>query len=107
MYFRPPYKGGDVEAGAARPLYPMMMESPELRWAFIRKIYSILTFQMLLTIAVAAVVVYVHPIHNFFATTSAGLGLYIFLIIVPFIGQSLQSKHSSLRFCLLMFWYLI
>lgn len=88
VYFRPPpYKGGDGEAGGAVLLYPTMLESPELRWAFIRKIYGILTFQMLLTVAVASVVVYVHPIHNFFATTSAGLGLYIFLIIVPFIGK--------------------
>ncbi|ONK55334.1 uncharacterized protein A4U43_UnF4840 [Asparagus officinalis] len=85
MYFRPPYKGVDVETGGARPLYPAMLESPELRWAFIRKIYSILTMQMLLTVAVASIVVFVHPVHNFFATTSAGLGLYIFLIILPFI----------------------
>nr|CAN81203.1 hypothetical protein VITISV_035442 [Vitis vinifera] len=46
----------DVEAGA-RPLYPMMLENPQLRWAFIRKIYSIVAVQLLLTIAVAAVVV--------------------------------------------------
>ncbi|OAY75631.1 BI1-like protein [Ananas comosus] len=68
MWFRPPYKGPDVESGA-RPLYPMMLESPELRWAFIRKIYSILTIQMLLTIAVAAIVVYVHPIAYFFVSS--------------------------------------
>lgn len=81
-----PYgKGGDVEAGGSRVLYPMMLESAELRWAFIRKIYSILTIQILLTIAVAAVVVSYKPIAVFFTTTGAGLGLYIFLIIVPFI----------------------
>lgn len=74
----------DVESGS-RPLYPMMLESPELRWAFIRKIYSILTIQLLLTIAVASVVVTVHPIALFFATTGPGLALYIVLIFVPFI----------------------
>ncbi|KAL5561735.1 hypothetical protein UlMin_031482 [Ulmus minor] len=79
-----PYRKTDVEAGA-RPLYPMMLESPELRWAFIRKIYSILTIQLLATIAVAAVVVSVHPIARFFTTTGAGLALYIVLIITPFI----------------------
>ncbi|XP_020085277.1 BI1-like protein [Ananas comosus] len=84
MWFRPPYKGPDVESGA-RPLYPMMLESPELRWAFIRKIYSILTIQMLLTIAVAAIVVYVHPIAYFFVSSPGGLGLYIFFIILPFL----------------------
>ncbi|KAK6940773.1 Bax inhibitor 1-related [Dillenia turbinata] len=77
-------KNGDVEAGA-RPLYPMMLEPPELRWAFIRKIYSILAIQMLITIAVASVVVVVHPVKYFFASTSAGLALYIVLIITPFI----------------------
>ncbi|KAG1358617.1 protein LIFEGUARD 2 [Cocos nucifera] len=63
----------------------MMLESPDLRWAFIRKIYSILTVQMLLTVAVAAVVVTVRPISHFFVSSGAGLGLYIFLIILPFI----------------------
>ncbi|XP_020258953.1 BI1-like protein [Asparagus officinalis] len=85
MYFRPPYKGGDVETGGARPLYPSMVESPELRWAFIRKIYGILTAQMLVTVGMASVVVFVDPVHDFFATTTAGLGVYVLLIIVPFI----------------------
>lgn len=83
-----PYGKPDVESGA-RPLYPMMLESPELRWSFIRKIYTIVTIQMLLTIAVAAVVVTVHPISHFFAATGAGLALYIVLIITPFIGTIL------------------
>ncbi|KAG9153978.1 hypothetical protein Leryth_000494 [Lithospermum erythrorhizon] len=74
----------DVEGGG-RGLYPMMMESPELRWGFIRKIYSIIAIQLLITIAVASVVVTVEPIKVFFATTSAGLALYIVLIFVPFI----------------------
>lgn len=78
------YRKDDVESGT-RPLYPMMMESPELRWSFIRKIYTIISIQLLLTIAVAAVVVTVHPISEFFATTGAGLALYIVLIITPFI----------------------
>lgn len=79
-----PYRKDDVETGQ-RPLYPMMLESPELRWSFIRKIYTIVSIQLLLTIAVAAVVVTVHPISRFFATTGAGLALYIVLIITPFI----------------------
>ncbi|XP_052170011.1 protein LIFEGUARD 2-like [Diospyros lotus] len=79
-----PYRKNDVESGA-RPLYPTMLESPELRWSFIRKIYSILTLQLLVTVAVAAVVVSVHPIAVFFSTTGAGLALYIVLIITPFI----------------------
>ncbi|XP_047951944.1 protein LIFEGUARD 2-like [Salvia hispanica] len=78
------YDKYDVESGS-QPLYPMMLESPELRWSFIRKIYSIVSIQLLLTIAVASVVVTVHPISNFFATTTTGLVLYILLVITPFI----------------------
>ncbi|XP_008775649.1 protein LIFEGUARD 2-like [Phoenix dactylifera] len=85
MWNHPPYwKDRDVESGP-QALYPTMLESPELRWAFIRKIYAILTVQMLLTVAVAAVVVSVRPISHFFVSSGAGLGLYIFLIILPFI----------------------
>lgn len=84
---RPPYrKTGDVEVGGDRRLlYPTMTESPELRWAFVRKIYSILSIQMLLTIAVSAAVISVKPISEFFVSSSGGLGLYIFLIILPFL----------------------
>ncbi|TYI70520.1 hypothetical protein E1A91_D08G227500v1 [Gossypium mustelinum] len=74
----------DAEAGA-RPLYPMMLEPPEMRWAFIRKIYSIVAIQLLATIAVAATVVTVHPIALFFVSTGTGFALYIVLIITPFI----------------------
>ena len=97
-------KGLDVEAGTsggatatsgARQLYPGMQESPELRWALIRKIYVILSLQLLLTAVVAAVVVKVRAIPHFFTTTNAGLGLYIFLIILPFIGES-ALDHPSL-----------
>lgn len=84
--WRRQFQKSDVEAGA-RPLYPMMLESPELRWAFIRKIYSIITVQLLVTIAVAATVVSVHPIALFFVSSGAGLALYIVIIITPFIGM--------------------
>ncbi|XP_044486715.1 protein LIFEGUARD 2-like isoform X1 [Mangifera indica] len=79
-----PYRKSDMEAGA-RPLYPVMLESPELRWSFIRKVYSIITIQLLATIGVAATVVSVRPISEFFVSSGAGLALYIVLIITPFI----------------------
>ncbi|KAL0866771.1 hypothetical protein Bca101_045889 [Brassica carinata] len=74
----------DLES-AQTPLYPTMMESPELRWSFIRKVYSIISIQLLVTIAVAATVVKVHPISVFFTTTTAGFALYILLIFTPLI----------------------
>ncbi|XP_061338097.1 protein LIFEGUARD 2 [Gastrolobium bilobum] len=78
-------KTDDVESGGARPLYPMMLESPELRWSFIRKVYSIISIQLLVTIAVGAFVVTNRPVANFFVSTGAGMALYIVLIFVPFI----------------------
>ncbi|XP_020598211.1 BI1-like protein, partial [Phalaenopsis equestris] len=86
-WMKPPYwQRGDVEEGnVTRPLYPMMLERPELRWAFVRKIYTIVSIQLLLTIAVSALVVSVKPISHFFVASSAGVGLYILLIISPFI----------------------
>ncbi|KAA8543280.1 hypothetical protein F0562_021225 [Nyssa sinensis] len=82
--WKQPYRKTDVESGS-QPLYPMMLESPELRWAFIRKIYVIVAIQLLLTIAVAAAVVSVHSVSTFFVSTGTGLALYIVLIITPFI----------------------
>ena len=97
------FQKSDVEAGA-RPLYPMMLESPELRWAFIRKIYSIITVQLLVTIAVAATVVSVHPIALFFVSSGAGLALYIVIIITPFIGM-FYSYSVFQSFLWKYFWF--
>ncbi|KAM5563663.1 hypothetical protein ABKV19_018334 [Rosa sericea] len=54
-----------------------MVDSPELRWAFIRKVYVILTVQLLLTIAVAATVDLVLPIAYFLVKTRSGLAVDI------------------------------
>ncbi|XP_065025257.1 protein LIFEGUARD 4-like [Musa acuminata AAA Group] len=81
-------KGGDIEAGygGGSALYPNMMESPQLRWAFIRKVYSIVALQILLTIAVAGVVNFVEPVRSFLLShTTASLVVYILIIISPFL----------------------
>ncbi|XP_031489526.1 protein LIFEGUARD 3-like [Nymphaea colorata] len=77
-------KDGDVEEGAAASLYPMMTENPELRWAFIRKIYAILTVQLLLTVAVCAVVVALHPTADFLVSTNLGRFLFNASLVMPF-----------------------
>ncbi|KAG0487293.1 hypothetical protein HPP92_009388 [Vanilla planifolia] len=83
---RPAYKGGDVESGGGTLAFiPVTLGSPELRWAFIRKVYTILSIQMLLTVAVSAVVVFVKPIPHFFVSSGVGIGVYICLIILPFL----------------------
>ncbi|GAB2226381.1 hypothetical protein Droror1_Dr00022185 [Drosera rotundifolia] len=79
-------KDVDLEArGGSQALYPMMLEPPELRWAFIRKIYIIVAIQLIATIAVAATVVTFHPIARFFVSTPAGVVVYIVIAITPFI----------------------
>ncbi|KAF3341733.1 BI1-like protein [Carex littledalei] len=74
MYIKPPYGSGAFVASG----------SPEKRWAFLRKVYSILAIQMLLTVVVASTVVYVQPV-NLFVSTPGGLVLYISSLILPII----------------------
>ncbi|KAI3742620.1 hypothetical protein L1987_60309 [Smallanthus sonchifolius] len=85
MWNQQPFLKTDLESGSSETLYPIMLESPELRWSFIRKIYSIVAIQLLLTAAVGAIVVTYHPIVTFLTTTNGGFACYILLIIVPFI----------------------
>ncbi|CAM8973627.1 unnamed protein product [Rhodiola kirilowii] len=90
------FRKHDIEGGFSQPLYPDMLESPELRWGFIRKIYSIVALQLLLTIAVAAVVVTYEPISVFLSTTTPGLVLYVVLILTPLIVLCpLQYYHQK------------
>ncbi|KAI5580252.1 hypothetical protein BDE02_08G142700 [Populus trichocarpa] len=78
-------KGFDMEAGISNQLYPMMQEPPQLRWAFIRKVYIILAMQLLLTVGVAATVVFVPPIPRFILHTTPGLAIYIVSLILTLI----------------------
>ncbi|RVX22285.1 Protein LIFEGUARD 4 [Vitis vinifera] len=76
---------GDIETGGEGHLYPMMLESPPMRWAFIRKVYAILSMQLLLTVVDAAIVVVVDPISDFMVHNRAGLGLYLFIVVLSLI----------------------
>ncbi|KAK9064295.1 hypothetical protein SSX86_015675 [Deinandra increscens subsp. villosa] len=68
----------DIEAGKN---YPNQMEDPQLRWGFIRKVYSILTLQLLLTVIVASIVVVTPRINQFFHTRN---GLIVYIVIAVF-----------------------
>ncbi|KAK9945586.1 hypothetical protein M0R45_011094 [Rubus argutus] len=96
-------RNNDLEAEASPLLYPTMTESPELRWGFIRKVYAILTVQLLVTIAVAATVYIFRPISSFFARTVLGLSLYftiivtsLLLIAMLFFGKKQPLNHFHL-----------
>ncbi|XP_073053826.1 protein LIFEGUARD 4-like [Primulina eburnea] len=70
------YGKRDVELGNAGQLYPGMVEDPQMRWGFIRKVYSILCVQLLLTFGVAIAMFMVHPVREFMRTPN---GLYVMI----------------------------
>ena len=61
--------------------YPVLLGGSELQWAFIRKVYAIVAMQLLLTVAVAAAVIFYRPIPHFFAKTTPGLIVYIAIVV--------------------------
>ena len=92
----------DMEAcyppGADGGMYPYMMESPQLRWAFIRKVYAIVCLQLLLTVAVAATVNLVGAIGDFFRSRTMGaIAATIAVIIFPILGTSVRASFSTSR----------
>ncbi|KAK9067599.1 hypothetical protein SSX86_011710 [Deinandra increscens subsp. villosa] len=95
MLSQPPVGKTDLETGPTPPLYPKMSESPELRWSFIRKVYSIVAIQLLLTVAAGAIVVSYHPIATFFTTTGGGLACYLLLFITAFVTLMLLFRYHQ------------
>ena len=81
----------DLEAGFGGRLFPGIGEDENtLRWGFIRKVYGILSVQILLTTIVAGSVVYFDGLKTFFLQTP---GLVLFLAFVPLMGKSLYSLN--------------
>lgn len=71
----------DVEMGNNGQLYPGMQENPQLRWGFIRKVYSILCLQLLITFGVAVAMTLIQPVREFLRTST---GLYVMIGIMVF-----------------------
>jgi FtsH-binding integral membrane protein len=97
-------KHRDVEAGGMA--CPYMIESSQLRWAFIRKVYVIVSMQLLATIAVASTVYLVPDIRRFFlARTPAALAAFVLIIVAPIIGElACASSFSALPTNVLSVW---
>ncbi|CAD6256581.1 unnamed protein product [Miscanthus lutarioriparius] len=72
-------------------------EDPRLRWAFVRKVYSILSLQFAFTAAVAAVACLVHPIPRFFAygPPAAVWPTFIVILVSPFIVMFPMLKYRE------------
>ncbi|KAL0367245.1 UNVERIFIED_CONTAM: protein LIFEGUARD 1, partial [Sesamum radiatum] len=73
----------DVEAGGKRggSLYPGMQEDPRLRWAFIRKVYSILCLQFILVVGVAFAMLLTPPVRDFLRTPNGRYVMIAFILI--------------------------
>ena len=74
-------------------------EDPRLRWAFVRKVYAILSLQFALTAAVATVACLVRPIPRFFAVgpPAAVWPTFIVILVSPLIGARASAfPHNSL-----------
>ena len=89
----------DLESVSAFPQAgAYMIESPQLRWAFIRKVYVIVTLQLLLTVAVAAAVNLVGAVSGFFRSrTPAALIAFVCIIIAPIIGTPAPRRAAPRR----------
>ncbi|XP_021904891.1 BI1-like protein [Carica papaya] len=73
----------DLEIGGGDTLYPGLGHGENLlRWGFIRKVYGILSAQILLTTFVSAIVVLNPSVNNLLQGSS---GLLLLLCIIPFI----------------------
>lgn len=73
----------DLEGGDGDRLYPgLSYGENQLRWGFIRKVYGILTAQIVLTTLVSSITVLYTPVNDLLRGNS---GLLLFLSILPFI----------------------
>lgn len=79
-------------------------EDPRLRWAFVRKVYSILALQFAATAGIAAAACYVRAVPRFFehGRPAAVWPTFIAIAVSPLIGAPLPlSLPSDLGSCLL------
>ena len=84
----------DLESGEI--LHPSLSAGEnQLRWGFVRKVYGILSAQIVITTVVSSIFVFYSPINDLLRGNS---GLLLFLIFLPFIC----TGYSGLLF--LIFW---
>ncbi len=77
----------DPESLEETPLVPGMSKLDTLlRWGFIRKVYGIISAQLLLTTLVACVILFNEPVRGFVTTN---LAFQITCMILPFVGKQL------------------
>jgi FtsH-binding integral membrane protein len=87
----------DPESLEETPLVPGMSKTETmLRWGFIRKVYGIISIQLLLTTLVACVILFSEPVKGFVTTN---LPFQIMCFILPLVGliplYIYQKKHPA------------
>lgn len=87
--FRDPESLEDV------PLVPGLNKLDNmLRWGFIKKVYGIISAQMVLTVAVASVIIFNKPV-ELFVTTSAPFQISVFAF--SFLGKDIRNIQMTVR----------
>ncbi|CDO99103.1 unnamed protein product [Coffea canephora] len=88
-------KGGDVENANNGQLYPGMMENPQMRWAFIRKVYVLLCLQLLCSFAVGMVMFFNPTIKHFLIANPLGWVFVLVACILTLISSLLMSCFGN------------
>lgn len=83
----------DPESLEDLPLVPGMNKLDNmLRWGFIKKVYGIISAQMVLTVAVASVIIFNEPVGHF-VTTSAPFQISVFAF--SFLGKAVANRQKT------------
>ncbi|KAL6841645.1 hypothetical protein ACP4OV_028584 [Aristida adscensionis] len=87
----------EKEAAAAKPRKVAEEEDPRLRWAFVRKVYAILSLQFAATAAVSAAACLVHAVPRFFehGPRAAAWSVYIAILIAPLVAMWPMIKYRE------------
>ena len=96
----------DLEAGNGETLYPGLSAGEnQLRWGLIRKVYGILSVQLVLTTIVSGATVLYTPIN---ALLGDSPGLLLLLCIVPFVCMScIEDLLFCVLICFLVYFWLV
>lgn len=86
------YKGDTGVAGGQ--LYPGMKEDPQLRWAFIRKVYSIVCTQLFFTAVIAAAMFFTPAVKDYMRTIFGKVTMVV-LLVTAFILMFLMSRYGK------------
>ncbi|CAJ2636769.1 unnamed protein product [Trifolium pratense] len=81
-----------MDSGETSLYPPINMMHDQNRWSFIRKVYSIVAFQLLLTAVVASVFIFVSPVANFFNNY---VPIYVHTILIIFALFSVDYYHHK------------